>query len=81
MGRRYSLVDKQKQGTNQPYFGGLLEDGGPWPWLLDFHAPTKHLISQYLVDTDQHHPTRFHLHVSLFPLEIGGQTTYMETHP
>ena len=30
------------------------------------------------------YPTKFHLHLgkwSFFPLEFGGQASYMETHP
>jgi hypothetical protein len=34
-----------------------------------------------LVGTYEHCPTRFHLQLSLFPLEYDGQAAYMDAHP
>lgn len=47
--------------TNQACFGCLLECGGPWPWVIDFHAPTKTLEIALVAWHIQTLPTRFNL--------------------
>ena len=45
MGWRCSHIDRGKQPTNQPRFGGLLECRGPWPGTDRLPLFTIHFVA------------------------------------